>query len=285
MSWFKRDKGDDDKLPKLDDKDRKVRTEGLWQKCEGCRQIIWKKDLETNWNVCPKCGAHSRIDAVTRLKLLLDDGEYTRRDTELRSSDPLGFVDSKPYSERLRSMQQATKLSDAMIAAEGRLAGRRVQVCSMEPRFIGGSMGSVVGEMIMRAIERCMANRQPLLIVSASGGARMQEGAVSLMQMAKISSGLMRLDEARLPFISILTDPTTGGVTASYAMLGDLNLAEPGALIGFAGPRVIEQTIRQKLPEGFQRSEFLLKHGMLDAVVPRLELKQYVATALRFFVD
>jgi acetyl-CoA carboxylase carboxyl transferase subunit beta len=269
----------------LDDKDRKVRTEGLWQKCEGCRQIIWKKDLETNWNVCPKCGAHSRIDAVTRLKLLLDDGQYTRCDTELRSSDPLGFVDSKPYSERLKSMQQATKLSDAMIAAEGRLCGRPVQVCAMEPRFIGGSMGSVVGEMIMRAIERSIANRQPLLIVSASGGARMQEGAVSLMQMAKISSGLMRLDEARLPFISILTDPTTGGVTASYAMLGDLNLAEPGALIGFAGPRVIEQTIRQKLPEGFQRSEFLLKHGMLDAVVPRLELKPYVATALRFFVD
>jgi len=285
MSWFKRDKGDDDKLPKLDDKDRKVRTEGLWQKCEGCRQIIWKKDLETNWNVCTKCGAHSRIDAVTRLKLLLDDGEYTRRDTELRSSDPLGFVDSKPYSERLRSMQQATKLSDAMIAAEGRLSGRQVQICAMEPRFIGGSMGSVVGEMIMRAIERSIENRQPLVIVSASGGARMQEGAVSLMQMAKISSGLMRLDEARLPFISILTDPTTGGVTASYAMLGDLNVAEPGALIGFAGPRVIEQTIRQKLPEGFQRSEFLLKHGMLDAVVPRLELKQYVATALRFFVD
>ncbi len=285
MSWFKRDKGDDDKLPKLNDKDRKVRTEGLWQKCEGCRQIIWKKDLETNWNVCTKCGAHSRIDAVTRLKLLLDDGVYTRYDTELRSSDPLGFVDSKPYSERLQSMQQATKLSDAMIAAAGRLGGRPVQICAMEPKFIGGSMGSVVGEMIMRAIERCIEHRQPLVIVSASGGARMQEGAVSLMQMAKISAGLMRLDEARLPFISILTDPTTGGVTASYAMLGDLNLAEPGALIGFAGPRVIEQTIRQKLPEGFQRSEFLLKHGMLDAVVPRLELKQYVATALRFFVD
>ncbi len=285
MSWFKRDKGDDDKLPKLDDKDRKVRTEGLWQKCEGCRQIVWKKDLETNWNVCTKCGAHSRIDAVTRLKLLLDDGEYIRYDTELRSSDPLCFVDSKPYSERLLAMQRATKLSDAMIAAGGRLDGRPVQVCAMEPRFIGGSMGSVVGEMIMRAIERCIENRQPLLIVSASGGARMQEGAVSLMQMAKISAGLMRLDEARLPFISILTDPTTGGVTASYAMLGDLNIAEPGALIGFAGPRVIEQTIRQKLPEGFQRSEFLLKHGMLDAVVPRLELKQYVATALRFFVD
>jgi acetyl-CoA carboxylase carboxyl transferase subunit beta len=285
MSWFKRDKGDDGKLPKLNDKDRKVRTEGLWQKCDGCRQIIWKKDLESNWNVCPKCGVHSRIDAVARLKLLLDDGEYTRCDTELRSSDPLGFVDSKPYSERLRSSQQATNLSDAVIAAEGRLGGRPVQICAMEPRFIGGSMGSVVGEMIMRAIERSIAKRQPLLIVSASGGARMQEGAVSLMQMAKISAGLMRLDEARLPFISILTDPTTGGVTASYAMLGDLNLAEPGALIGFAGPRVIEQTIRQKLPEGFQRSEFLLKHGLLDAVVPRLELKQYVATALRFFVD
>ena len=285
MSWFKRDKGDDDKLPKLNDKDRKVRTEGLWQKCEGCRQIIWKKDLENNWNVCTKCGAHSRIDAVTRLKLLLDDGVYSRYDTELRSSDPLGFVDSKPYSERLQGMQQATKLSDAMIAAAGRLGGRPVQICAMEPKFIGGSMGSVVGEMIMRAIERCIEHRQPLVIVSASGGARMQEGAVSLMQMAKISAGLMRLDEARLPFISILTDPTTGGVTASYAMLGDLNIAEPGALIGFAGPRVIEQTIRQKLPEGFQRSEFLLKHGMLDAVVPRLELKQYVATALRFFVD
>ena len=285
MSWFKRDKGDDEKLPKVNDKDRKVRTEGLWQKCEGCRQIIWKKDLETNWNVCTKCGTHSRIDAATRLKLLLDEGEYKRYDTTLRSSDPLGFVDSKPYRDRLAGMQSSTGLSDAMIAAEGSLEGRTVQICAMEPKFIGGSMGSVVGEMIMRAIERCIQNRQALVIVPASGGARMQEGAVSLMQMAKISAGLMRLDEARLPFISILTDPTTGGVTASYAMLGDLNLAEPGALIGFAGPRVIEQTIRQKLPEGFQRSEFLLKHGMLDAVVPRLELKQYVGTALRSLMD
>jgi acetyl-CoA carboxylase carboxyl transferase subunit beta len=260
-----------------------VRTEGLWQKCEGCRQIIWKKDLEVNWQVCPKCGTHSRIDACTRLRLLLDDAQYTRYDTNLRSSDPLEFVDSKPYRERLQSMQQGTDLNDAMIAAEGRLCGRPVQICAMEPRFIGGSMGSVVGEMIMRSIERAIQKAQPLIIVSASGGARMQEGAVSLMQMAKISAGLMRLDEARLPFISVLTDPTTGGVTASYAMLGDLNIAEPGALIGFAGPRVIEQTIRQKLPEGFQRSEFLLKHGMLDAVVPRLELKQYLATSLRFF--
>jgi len=235
--------------------------------------------------VCPKCGAHSRIDACTRIRLLLDDADYTRFDAELRSSDPLGFVDSKPYGERLQAMQQATNLCDAMIAAEGRLAGRAVQLCAMEPRFIGGSMGSVVGEMIMRAIERAISKSQPLVVVSASGGARMQEGAVSLMQMAKISAGLMRLDEARLPYISVLTDPTTGGVTASYAMLGDLNIAEPGALIGFAGPRVIEQTIRQKLPEGFQRSEFLLKHGMLDAVVPRLELKQYLDTALKFFID
>jgi len=284
MSWFKRDKGDDDKLPQLGEKERRVRTEGLWQKCEGCRQIIWKKDLEGNWNVCPKCGAHSRIGAVTRLNLLFDDAEFTRHDTALRSSDPLGFVDSKPYRERLAVMQEATDLGDAMIAAEGRLAGRPVQICAMEPRFIGGSMGSVVGEMIARAIERSIAQNQALLIVSASGGARMQEGAVSLMQMAKISAGLMRLDEARLPYLSILTDPTTGGVTASYAMLGDLNIAEPGALIGFAGPRVIEQTIRQKLPEGFQRSEFLLQHGMLDAVVPRLEMKQYLGTALRFLM-
>jgi acetyl-CoA carboxylase carboxyl transferase subunit beta len=285
MSWFKRDKGDDEKLPHLAEKERRVRTEGLWQKCEGCRQIIWKKDLEANWNVCPKCGMHSRIDAMTRLRLLLDEADFTRHDTELRSSDPLSFVDSKPYHERLKVMQQATDLSDAMIAAEGRLNGRPVQICAMEPRFIGGSMGSVVGEMIMRAIERAMAARQPLIVVSASGGARMQEGAVSLMQMAKISAGLMRLDEAKLPYVSLLTDPTTGGVTASYAMLGDLNIAEPGALIGFAGPRVIEQTIRQKLPEGFQRSEFLLQHGMLDAVVPRLELKQYIDTALGFFLS
>ncbi len=283
MSWFQRDKPADEKLPKVENGERKVRTEGLWQKCESCRQIIWKKELEDNWNVCPKCGAHSRIDAVTRLKLLMDDGRFERFDTALRSSNPLDFVDSKPYSERLDGMQKATNLCDAMIAAAGCLDGRRVQICAMEPRFIGGSMGSVVGEMIARAIERAMEREEPLLIVSASGGARMQEGAVSLMQMAKISAGLMQLDEARLPYISILTDPTTGGVTASFAMLGDLNIAEPGALIGFAGPRVIEQTIRQKLPEGFQRSEFLLKHGMLDAVVPRLEMKAYVSKALKFF--
>jgi acetyl-CoA carboxylase carboxyl transferase subunit beta len=282
MAWFRRDKDPDDKLPHLANGERKVRTEGLWQKCEGCRQIIWKKDLEANWNVCTKCGWHTRIDALTRLKLLLDDGEYREFDKSLSSSDPLGFVDAKPYSERLRAMQESTHLSDALIAAEGKLAGRTVQICVMESKFIGGSMGSVVGEKIARAIDRALHQRDPLIVVSASGGARMQEGAVSLMQMAKISAGLMKLDEARLPYISVLTDPTTGGVTASYAMLGDLNIAEPGALIGFAGPRVIEQTIRQKLPEGFQRSEFLLKHGMLDDVVPRTEMKPYLARALKF---
>ena len=284
MAWFRRDKSPDDKLPPAGNGERKVRTEGLWQKCEGCRQIIWKKELEANWSVCPKCGWHSRIDAVTRLKLLLDDGEYREFDSNLTSSDPLGFVDAKPYSERLRASQESTHLSDAIIAAEGKLAGRTVQLCVMESKFIGGSMGSVVGEKIARAIDRSLHQRDPLIVVSASGGARMQEGAVSLTQMAKISAGLMKLDEARLPYISILTDPTTGGVTASYAMLGDINIAEPGALIGFAGPRVIEQTIRQKLPAGFQRSEFLLEHGFLDAVVHRKDLKAYIANALEFFL-
>jgi len=243
-----------------------------------------EKRVGANWNVCPKCGAHSQIDAVTRLKLLLDGGEYQQFDNDLRTTDPLGFVDKKPYTERLREARQKTNLPEAVISAAGKLEGRAIQICSMEPSFIGGSMASVVGEMIARAVERAMERHTPLVIVSASGGARMQEGAISLMQMAKISAALMRLDEARLPYISVLTDPTTGGVTASYAMLGDLNIAEPGALIGFAGPRVIEQTIRQKLPEGFQRSEFLLKHGMLDAVVPRPEMKQFIARALDFFV-
>jgi acetyl-CoA carboxylase carboxyl transferase subunit beta len=283
MSWFKRDKEPSVPAAAENGGERKIRTEGLWQKCEGCRQIIWKKDLENNFGICPKCGFHFRIDAVTRLKLLFDDAQYESFDDGLVSADPLGFVDSKPYVGRLAAMQQATGLSDAIVAAAGLLDGRRVHICAMDMRFIGGSMGCVVGEKITRSIERSLAERTPLIVVSASGGARMQEGAVSLMQMAKISAGLMRLDEARLPYISVLTDPTTGGVTASYAMLGDLNIAEPGALIGFAGPRVIEQTIRQKLPEGFQRSEFLLKHGMLDAVVPRPEMKSYLARALRFF--
>ncbi|MFB3829766.1 MAG: acetyl-CoA carboxylase, carboxyltransferase subunit beta [Bryobacteraceae bacterium] len=281
MSWFKRQPKPAAPAAPGGESEHRVRTEGLWQKCDGCRQIIWKKELEGTLGVCPKCGHHGRVDALSRIRMLLD-GDFQQYDTGLRSGDPLSFVDSKAYRDRLDAMEKATALTDALIAAAGTLDGRRVQICSMEARFIGGSMGCVVGEKITRAIERSIEENSPLIIVSASGGARMQEGAVSLMQMAKISAALMRLDEARVPYISVLTDPTTGGVTASFAMLGDLNIAEPGALIGFAGPRVIEQTIRQKLPEGFQRSEFLLKHGMLDAVVPRPELKAYISRALKF---
>jgi acetyl-CoA carboxylase carboxyl transferase subunit beta len=277
MAWFKRESGD------LNTSGEKtVRTEGLWVKCENCRQIIWKKDLEENLNVCPKCEKHFRIDARTRLSLLLDDNEFETFDENLSSTDPLKFVDLKPYSSRLRQAQHDTGLRDAVINARGKLLGRPVVASVMEYAFIGGSMGAVVGEMITRAVERAVDSKTPLIIVSASGGARMMEGVVSLMQLAKISAALARLDKAKVPYVSVLTDPTTGGVTASFAMLGDLNIAEPGALIGFAGPRVIEQTIRQKLPAGFQRSEFLLEHGMLDAVVPRKELKPYIARALDF---
>jgi len=254
----------------------------LWVKCENCRQIIWKKDLEENMNVCPKCEKHFRIDARTRLALLLDDNQYQVFDTDIGSTDPLKFVDLKPYSSRLKQAQHDTGLKDAVINAHGKLMGRPVIASVMEYSFIGGSMGAVVGEAITRAVERSADSRSPLIIVSASGGARMMEGVISLMQLAKISSALAKLDKAKVPYISLLTDPTTGGVTASFAMLGDLNIAEPGALIGFAGPRVIEQTIRQKLPAGFQRSEFLLQHGMLDAVVPRKQLKPYIARALDF---
>ncbi len=281
MAWFTRDKSKD--KAEAGGAAKKVKTEGLWLKCDGCRQIIWKKALDENHNVCPRCSYHFRVDAQTRLKLLFDNGEFEVHDAGLASSDPLHFVDSKPYSERLASMRKGTCLSDAVICASGKLAGRAVNICALELKFIGGSMGAVVGEKITRTIERCIANNEPLVIVSASGGARMQEGAVSLMQMAKISAALMYLDEKRIPYISVLTDPTTGGVTASFAMLGDLNIAEPGALIGFAGPRVIEQTIRQKLPEGFQRAEFLLKNGMLDAVVKRNEMKEYIAKSFDFF--
>ena len=283
MSWFKRKDINEDRKLRPEDGERTVRTEGLWQKCDECREIIWKKDLESTMNVCGKCGYHFRMDARARLAMLFDDGVYEEFDENMQSSDPLTFVDQRAYAERLKATQELTSLRDALISGAGALEKRRVQVCAMEPRFIGGSMGSVMGEKITRAIEHSIIELSPIVIVSASGGARMQEGAVSLMQMAKISAALMRLDEARVPYISVLTDPTTGGVTASLAMLGDLNLAEPGALIGFAGPRVIEQTIRQKLPEGFQRSEFLLKHGMLDAVVPRAELKAYIAGSLDFF--
>jgi len=277
MTWFKRQSGELDTSG-----EKKVRTEGLWVKCDGCRQIIWKKDLEENLNVCPKCDRHFRIDARLRLAQLLDDNQYEVDDAGLSSTDPLGFVDLKPYASRLKRAQEDTGLKDAVINARGKLRGRSVIVSSMEYSFIGGSMGAVVGEAITRAIERAADMRNPIIIVSASGGARMMEGVISLMQLAKISAALARLDEEKLPYISVLTDPTTGGVTASYAMLGDLNIAEPGALIGFAGPRVIEQTIRQKLPQGFQRSEFLLEHGMLDAVVHRKQLKAYIGRALEF---
>lgn len=277
MAWFKRQSGDLDASG-----EKKIRTEGLWVKCDSCRQIIWKKDLEENLNVCPKCGRHFRIDARTRLAQLFDDGSYETFSQNLVSTDPLKFVDLKPYAERLSRAQEETGLNDAVINARGKLKGRPVIISAMEYAFIGGSMGAVVGEMITRSIEQALETKHPLIIVSASGGARMMEGVLSLMQLAKISAALARLDQARVPYVSVLTDPTTGGVTASFAMLGDLNIAEPGALIGFAGPRVIEQTIRQKLPAGFQRSEFLLEHGMLDAVVHRSELKPFIARALDF---
>jgi acetyl-CoA carboxylase carboxyl transferase subunit beta len=276
MAWFKRQ---DNEIESSQEK--RVRTEGLWVKCEGCGQFIFKADLEANLQVCPKCARHFKMDARTRVATLLEPG-YELVDLELRSTDPLNFYDVKSYRSRLMKAQEATGLNDAIVNAIGQLGAHSVVLSVMEYSFIGGSMGAVVGETIARAVDRSLSSRHPLIIVSASGGARMMEGIASLMQLAKISSGLAELDDAGIPYISVLTDPTTGGVTASFAMLGDLNIAEPGALIGFAGPRVIEQTIRQKLPDGFQRSEFLLEHGMLDAVVPRLEMKAYIDRALTF---
>ena len=278
MAWFKKTRKPIESSPA---KASKI-PEGLWVKCPGCSQAIFNKDLAANMHVCPKCSHHFRVGALERLRLLLDDERWTEHDAGLASIDPLTFVDTKPYAERLRSSMAATGIRDAVIVATGAIERRPLVVAAMEYAFIGGSMGVVVGEKITRGIERAIEGRMPLVIVSCSGGARMMEGALSLMQMAKISAALARLDRARLPYISILTDPTTGGVTASFAMLGDLNIAEPRALIGFAGPRVIEQTIRQKLPEGFQRSEFLLDHGMVDMVVDRRELRTTIARALRF---
>jgi acetyl-CoA carboxylase carboxyl transferase subunit beta len=256
--------------------------EGLWVKCPGCSQLIFKKDLDAQLGVCPKCSHHFRITAVERLQALFDDGQYTEHFPNLTSTDPLQFTDTKPYRDRLQKSIKDTGLKDAVIIATGVMDGLELVVAAMEYTFIGGSMGVVVGEKITRAVELGIERRQPVIIVSCSGGARMMEGALSLMQMAKVSAALARLDRARLPFISVLTDPTTGGVTASFAMLGDLNIAEPKALIGFAGPRVIEQTIRQKLPEGFQRSEFLVEHGMVDLVVDRRDLKATLGRVLRF---
>jgi acetyl-CoA carboxylase carboxyl transferase subunit beta len=282
MAWFKRET---DKIgPSPPPEERTVKTEGIFVKCENedCSAAIYRKDLKANLNVCLTCGYHFRLSSRDRLQMLFDDGKYAERDADVAPADPLEFVDNAPYVDRLRKAQKQTGMRDALLTGEGKMGAREVVICAMEFGFMGGSMGSVVGEKITRAIERCVEKRLPLIVVSCSGGARMQEGALSLMQMAKISAALARLDDARLPYISLLTNPTTGGVTASFAMLGDFNIAEPGALIGFAGPRVIEQTIRQKLPKGFQRSEFLLEHGMLDAVVDRRELRDYMINILTF---
>jgi acetyl-CoA carboxylase carboxyl transferase subunit beta len=278
MAWFKKARTPIAAASK--EKQSRV-PEGLWVKCPGCSQIIYNKDLATNLNVCPKCAHHFRVSAAERLRMLFD-AEWVEYDKGLVSTDPLAFTDTKPYKSRLKAGIDATGLKDAVIVATGTIDGIDTVVASMEYGFIGGSMGVVVGEKIARAIERAIQTERPLVIVCSSGGARMMEGALSLMQMAKICGALARLDRARLPYIAVLTDPTTGGVTASFAMLGDLNIAEPKALIGFAGPRVIEQTIRQKLPEGFQRSEFLLEKGMIDLVVDRREMKGVIANAMRF---
>jgi acetyl-CoA carboxylase carboxyl transferase subunit beta len=278
MAWFRKTKKP---KPIRQDRPRSNVPEGLWVRCDGCKEIVYSRDLDRNLKVCPKCGYHFRIDARARISLLLDDPQPRELFSAVSPTDPLNFRDTKRYRDRLKSYQQAVGERDAVIVVQGTIEEVPVVLASMEYRFMGGSMGSVVGEKITRAAERALERKWPLIVVSASGGARMQEGVLSLMQMAKISAALARLRTARLPYISVLTDPTTGGVTASFAMLGDLNIAEPGALIGFAGPRVIEQTIRQSLPEGFQRSEFLVEHGFIDLVVPRAEMKETLARCLR----
>jgi acetyl-CoA carboxylase carboxyl transferase subunit beta len=279
MAWFKKARKPIQAQPP---KTSRV-PEGLWVKCPTCGKAIFNKELSENLQVCPKCAHHFRMNATERLKMLFD-GEWTEHDRGLRSTDPLRFTDIKPYRDRLKAGVKSTGLLDAIIVGTGTLQGIETVIGSMEYGFIGGSMGVVVGEKITRAAEMALARRAPLVVVSCSGGARMMEGALSLMQMGKICAALGRLDRAGIPYISVLTDPTTGGVTASFAMLGDLNIAEPKALIGFAGPRVIEQTIRQKLPEGFQRSEFLLEKGFLDVVVDRRELVATIARALRLMM-
>jgi len=279
LAWFRREQAPLSKHPAVESRV----PEGLWSKCENCKEILYRKDVIKNLSVCPKCSFHFRLSARERLELFFD-GPWEEFDVGLVSADPLGFHDSKPYADRLKAGKAKTDSYDAVVSAVGTMGGRRTIVAAMEYGFIGGSMGVVVGEKVTRAIEKAVAEKLPLVVVSCSGGARMMEGTLSLMQMAKISAALVRLQQAKLPFLSVLTDPTTGGVTASYAMLGDLNVAEPGALIGFAGPRVIEQTIRQKLPKGFQRSEFLLEHGMLDMVVDRRELKKTLERCLNFFL-
>src|SRR4051812_23936681 len=280
MTWFRRDKPN---IEEIDDEDeRTVRTEGIFVKCPECENALYKRELTDSHEVCRHCGYHFRYTAEGRLQDLFDDGHFEKLDEEITSGDPLGFVDSKPYKDRLEQAREISGLREAVISAKGMVGGHLVYAAAMDMAFIGGSMGSAVGEKITRLIEYALDSRGAVVIFAASGGARMQEGTLSLMQMGKISAALSRLHEARLPFISVLTDPTTGGVTASFAMLGDVIIAEPKALIGFAGPRVIEQTIRQKLPKGFQRAEFLLEHGMVDMVVDRRELRAAIVKALRF---
>ena len=280
MAWFKKEK-----TPKQPPAERRLKMpEGLWVKCEACKEMVYKKEVHRNANVCPKCNYHFRIGARERLALLLDDGRWEEFDSDIAPVDALSFKDLKPYSKRLTEYQAQTGLKDAFISCTGTIGAHRVVVGVIAYEFMGGSMGSVVGEKVTRCAERALAERVPLIVISCSGGARMQEGALSLMQMAKISAALARLDEAGVPYISIVTDPTTGGVTASFAMLGDLNFAEPRALIGFAGPRVIEQTIRQKLPEGFQRSEFLLEKGMLDGVIERKHMRDVLTSCFDFML-
>ena len=281
MAWFKKEKAPKQAAPV----DRRVQIpEGLWVKCANCKEIVYKKEVLRNANVCPKCDYHFRISARERLEQLLDGGQYEEFDRDISPADPLEFTDTRPYTKRITDYQERTGERDAVISATGAIGGYPVVIGVMEYGFMGGSMGSVVGEKITRAAELSLAERWPLIVISCSGGARMQEGALSLMQMAKISSALARLDEAGTPYFSILTDPTTGGVTASVAMLGDLNIAEPKALIGFAGPRVIEQTIRQTLPAGFQRSEFLIEHGMIDIVCERSRMRDTLISCLNFMI-
>jgi acetyl-CoA carboxylase carboxyl transferase subunit beta len=282
MAWFNKKTKRIEVVPP---DQRVVKTENVFVKCDGCEAHLFKGELENGQQVCKHCGFHFRIGARERLAILFDDGKYEELDAEVISIDPLEFSDSKPYLERLKQAKQNSGLPEAIINARGTVGDHPVCAGAMDMTFIGGSMGSAVGEKVTRLIERAMTERSAVVIFSASGGARMQEGTLSLMQMAKISAALAALDEARLPFISVLTDPTTGGVTASFAMLGDFIVAEPKALIGFAGPRVIEQTIRQKLPKDFQRSEFLLEHGMIDAIVDRRELREHITKLLNFMMN
>jgi acetyl-CoA carboxylase carboxyl transferase subunit beta len=275
MAWFKKPK------TRLQATDRRDLPGDVWEKCPSCGEILYREKLKENWQVCPNCGHHHRLSASGYLALLIDEGTFRETDRDLRSGDPLGFVDLKPYRERLAQAERKSAHGEAVITGDGKLEGIPLSLGVMDFSFIGGSMGSVVGEKLARAGLRALEKRTPLIILSASGGARMMEGIFSLMQMAKTSAVLARMQEEGLPYVSILTDPTTGGVTASYAMLGDVNVAEPRALIGFAGPRVIEQTIKQELPDGFQRSEFLLEHGMLDLIVDRRQMKAEIARLLR----